>query len=146
MLTERSKTELSHPDAFRPEDLHTVFFTDIDASPLGWRLTTRLHAWRPPTDVYETDESIIVRVEIAGMREDDFLIELNGRFLSIRGSRQDISERRAYHQMEIRFGEFIVELELPVPIETNQVQAIYDNGLLRVTLPKAQPQHIPIIE
>jgi HSP20 family protein len=146
MFTVRSKTESAYPEAFKPLDYPTAFFSDIDASPLGWRLTTRPHAWRPPTDVYETDENIIVRVEIAGMREDDFLIELNGRFLSIRGSRQDVSERRAYHQMEIRFGEFIIELELPVPIETDQVQAIYDNGLLRVTLAKAQPRHIPVIE
>jgi len=106
----------------------------------------RTPAWRPPTDVYETEDKLIVRVEIPGMREDDFTIELNGRILSIRGVRQDLSERRAYHQMEIRFGEFIIEIELPFHIEVNQVEAVYNNGFLRVILPKARPRQISIAE
>lgn len=107
-----------------------------------WRLTIRTAAWRPPTDVYETEETVIVRVEIAGMCDDDFTIELDGRYLSIRGTRPDAAERRAYHQMEIRFGEFCSEVELPVQVISEQVQAVYDNGFLRVTLPKARPRHI----
>ena len=45
----------------------------------------RTPVWRPPTDVYELEETLVVRVEIAGMREEDFIIQLNGRILSIRG-------------------------------------------------------------
>jgi HSP20 family protein len=108
--------------------------------------TIRPHIWRPPTDIYETEEAIIVRVEIAGMREDDFSLELDGHSLSIRGFRQDIAERRAYHQMEIRFGEFSVDLNLPHPIQTEQVEATYAGGFLRVTLPKATPRQVPIKE
>jgi HSP20 family protein len=80
------------------------------------------------------------------MQEDDFLIELNGRMLSIRGVRQDAAERRAYHQMEIRYGEFNIELELPYQVEAERVQAVYQDGFLRVILPKAQPRHITIVE
>ncbi|MBN1146914.1 MAG: Hsp20/alpha crystallin family protein [Anaerolineales bacterium] len=105
----------------------------------------RTPAWRPPTDVYEFEETLVVRVEIAGMREEDFSIQLNGRLLSIRGARQDVAERRAYHQMEIRFGEFSIDLELPFDVESEQVQATYSNGFLRVQLPKARPRHIPIM-
>jgi HSP20 family protein len=103
-------------------------------------------AWNPPTDVYETEDNIIVRVEIAGMHDGDFSIELNGRLLSIRGVRQDASERRAFHRMEIPFGEFYIELALPYPIEPGRVEAIYHNGFLRVILPKARPRQIPIGE
>lgn len=118
----------------------------IDVSPFGWRITMRSPAWRPPTDVFETENAIVVRVEIAGMREEDFFIELNGRNLTVRGSRQDMPERRAFHQMEIYFGEFAIELELPNYIETDQVQAVYSDGFLRVHLPKARPRQIPVAE
>jgi len=129
------------PEGERPAD--TQF---IDTGPLGWRITLRSTAWRPPTDVFETEDTIVVRVEIAGMREEDFVIELNGRNLSVRGSRQDVPERRAFHQMEIHFGEFAIELELPGYVETDHVQAIYSDGFLRIHLPKARPRQIPVVE
>ena len=110
-----------------------------------WRLNVR-GTWRPPTDVYETEEAIIVRIEIAGMHETDFIIALDGRTLSIRGVRADPYERRAYHQMEIRFGEFGVEMELPFPILADQVEATYRDGFLRLVLPKATPKQIHIDE
>ncbi|HEX7975707.1 MAG TPA: Hsp20/alpha crystallin family protein [Anaerolineales bacterium] len=109
-----------------------------------WRVTVRTPVWRPPTDVYETDDRIVVRVEIAGMREADFSIELDDRFLLIRGVRPDIAERRAYHQMEIRFGEFSIEVELPAPVISGEVKASYENGFLHVTLPKARSQQVHV--
>jgi len=101
-------------------------------------LSMRSPAWRPPTDVYEIEDAVIVRVEIAGMHETDFSIVLDGRYLSIRGIRQDIPERRAYHQMEILFGEFSVDVEMPVAVDAENVQAIYQNGFLKIMLPKMQ--------
>ncbi len=109
-----------------------------------WRIISRPHAWRPPTDVYEADESIIIRVEVAGMREADFTISLVERSLAIRGIRQDTSERRAYHQMEIAFGEFTTEIELPYQVISDKVEATYRDGFLRITLPIAQPKHIKV--
>ncbi len=118
----------------------------LELTPFGWRLFVRSPAWKPPTDVYETDNAMVIRVEVAGMREDNFSIELNGRELMIRGIRQDTDERSAFHQMEIRFGEFILSLELPFNISTEQIQAVYNNGFLRIMLPKAQPRQIPITD
>jgi HSP20 family protein len=109
-----------------------------------WHIISRLHAWRPPTDVYETENTLIIRVEVAGMRESDFTISLVERNLTIRGIRQDISERRAYHQMEIPFGEFSTEIELPYPILSDKVEATYRDGFLRITLPIAQPKRINV--
>jgi HSP20 family protein len=118
----------------------------IEVSPFGWRLITRSPIWRPPTDIYELENTFVVRVEIAGMREEDFSIELNGHSLTVHGTRQDLPERRAFHQMEIHFGEFAIELELTNYIEADQVQAVYSDGFLRIHLPKARPRHIPIGE
>ncbi len=116
----------------------------MDSALEQWRSTIRSPLWRPPTDIFETEETVVVRVEIAGMHDEDFTIKLEGRTLSIRGARPDSPARRAYHQMEIRFGEFSIEMELPIAIAAELVKANYDNGFLLVTLPKAHPLQIPV--
>lgn len=118
-----------------PEDVH--FFS---AGNLRFRLSARSCLWSPPTDVYEVEEAVIVRVEVAGMREDDFMIRLDGRLLTIRGTRPDFPERRAYHQLEIPFGDFISEVELPVPVMPEKIEAVYQSGFLKLVLPKANPR------
>lgn len=132
----------------------------MDSNPAGGadelngdsRLNLRSPLWRPPTDVYETEDVFVARVEIAGMRDEDFTIELDGRDLLIRGVRPELSGSanltgaRAYHQMEIRFGEFSLEFELPGGVVAEGVQAIYENGFLVVTLPKARPRQISVEE
>jgi HSP20 family protein len=110
----------------------------------SWRLTIHSHVWRPPTDVYETDESIVVRVEIAGMEKESFAINIDKNTLSIHGTRPDTPEHRAYYQMEIRHGEFYTDVDLPVPIDLEKVTAEYHDGLLKVILPKKSPKHIKI--
>jgi HSP20 family protein len=119
-------------------------FQDPITDTSRWRITSRPHAWRPPTDVFEIEGAIIVRVEVAGMRESDFTISLVERNLTIRGIRQDTAERRAYHQMEIAFGEFTTEVELSLPVMTEKVEATYRDGFLRITLPLAQPKHVKV--
>ena len=118
----------------------------------------RAPVWQPPTDVYEIDDAIIVHIEIAGMREEDFSIEINGRQLSIRGVRLASAEgrgyhhgdhqsyQRGYHRMEIRFGEFNVDLELPVAIQMDRVEAEYGQGFLCITLPKELPHKVPVVD
>lgn len=113
---------------------------------VNWRSPTHPHAWRPPTDVYEREDSIVVRVEIAGMNESDFSISLDQNVLMVHGVRPDLNERRAYHQMEINFGEFISAVEILVPFDHEGVHAEYQNGFLWVFLPKAQPKIIKISE
>ena len=111
-----------------------------------WRNGIRSHVWRPATDVYETEESIIIRVEIAGMREEDFSISLKGNQLTVRGNRTDVLERRAYYQMEISFGEFLTEVNLPGPVLSDDVTAEYIDGFLRLVFPKDKPKKIRVTE
>jgi len=112
----------------------------------GWNSPLRSHVWRPPTDVYEIDDAIIVRVEIAGMNENDFTIILDGRVLLVRGMRPDVTERRAYHQMEIRFGEFMSQVDLPFAVDTEKIEALYNNGILRIILPRSRPKQVTVKE
>ncbi len=111
---------------------------------VNWQISSHAHIWRPPTDMYERDENVVVRVEIAGMDENDFVINLDQNLLVISGTRSETNERRSYHQMEINFGEFLTTVEIPTAIDTEKAKAEYQNGFLWVILPKAQPKTIKI--
>jgi HSP20 family protein len=100
--------------------------------------------WRPPTDVYETDASVVVVVEIAGLSEGDYTVTLSGRTLSITGERRDPAEKLAYQQMEIRHGRFRTQVHLPWALEAQGQQASYVNGFLKVVLAKAQARRVPV--
>ena len=111
---------------------------------INWHLTMLPHAWRPPTDMFETEDRYVVRVEISGMKDGEFSVLVENNVLSITGSRAEASERRAYHQMEIHFGEFSTEVEVPGNVDVTQIKADYDDGFLWVVLPKAQPKRVTI--
>ncbi len=114
--------------------------TESDDPEAAWVLDIRWGnnptIWRPPTDVFETEEALIVRVEIAGMRTEDFYLRLDGQTLIISGVRRDPDIGSAYHRLEIPFGQFQVAVVLPVAIDEEHVEAEYRDGFLRITLPK----------
>ena len=109
-----------------------------------WGIKRRTHTWRPPTDVYETDGAYLVRVEIAGMKGADFSVTFDKQALVIRGVRSDEGSQKAYHQMEISYGEFETAVQVPEPVKVPEIEASYVDGFLRVELPKAQPKVISI--
>ena len=135
----------------KSEPLRPRWYTTAETESLRpdanrWRNGLRSHVWRPATDVFETEESIIVRVEIAGMREEDFSISLKGNQLAVGGNRPDVLERRAYYQFEISFGEFRTEVDLPGPVLSDQVTAEYIDGFLRLVFPRDKPKKIIVTE
>lgn len=132
---------------FRPTSFRASQFPEKpEYMIVNWRVSARPHVWRPPTDLYEIEDVYKVRVEIAGMQENDFEITLDQNLLIVRGVRPDLSEPRSYHQMEINYGEFLTAIELPAPINAESVTADYKNGFLWIILPKAKPRHIFIQE
>ncbi len=132
---------------FRPNQYPSLRSVDSpDYMVVNWRVTVRPQYWRPPTDLFELEDRYQVRVEIAGMREEDFEITLDETILTIRGTRQDTPERRAYHQLEINYGEFVTAVEIPGLYTAAEVVAEYVNGFLWITLPKPQPKTINIDE
>jgi len=94
--------------------------------------------WSPPTDVYETEESCVIKLEIAGLRDEDFEVAFENNILMISGNRLDLNERRAYHQMEIRFGKFEIAVEIPMAVNLEKATAGYQDGFLVVVLPKVK--------
>jgi HSP20 family protein len=111
---------------------------------IGWQVGIHSYAWSPPTDVFETENSFVVRVEVAGMHTSDFTIDAEDNFLIISGVRSEPPERRAYRQMEIRFGEFSTAVELPPGVDVNKADADYKDGFLTILLPKIKPTNIDI--
>ncbi|KPL84568.1 hypothetical protein SE15_05695 [Thermanaerothrix daxensis] len=112
---------------------------------VSYHFTIHSRAWRPPTDIYEMEDRIVVLIEIAGMHEKDFMVSFDRNRLSVSGVRsQPLDERRAVHQMEIPFGEFATEVEILTPIDLDKITATYENGFLRIELPKRQPKSIEI--
>jgi HSP20 family protein len=109
---------------------------------IGWRV--RSHGWSPPTDVYETADAYVARVEVAGMREEDFEVAFEKDHLIISGLRSDLAERRAYHQMEIQFGKFTTVVGVPIPVDVENARAEYKDGFLTVTLPKSKPSQVEV--
>ncbi len=101
----------------------------------------------PPTDVIELAEKFLVRVEIAGMRASDLNITLLDRHLVISGSRERPHHTSpAYHQVEIGYGEFRIEVMLPSPVERDLVTANYDAGFLQIDLPRKNTQQIHVVD
>lgn len=100
--------------------------------------------WRPPTDVYETDNAVVVVIEIAGLGPNDYEILLRGRTLTVAGIRRDPAEKLGYQQMEIRHGKFRTDAHLPWALEPSGQEATYENGFLKITLPKATVRRVPV--
>ncbi len=94
--------------------------------------------WRPAADVAETTASIEVTVDLAGVDEDDFEVQLFDNGLVVEGRRQlpSCGEDAVYHAAGIPQGLFRLEVPLLARVDPERVEARYERGLLRVTLPK----------
>jgi HSP20 family protein len=94
--------------------------------------------WRPDADTYETASTVEIIVDLAGVDEDDFEVQLFEDALVVEGRRRPPScqEGAVYQAASIRQGPFRMELPLPAPVDPERVDARYDRGLLCITLPK----------
>jgi HSP20 family molecular chaperone IbpA len=112
-----------------------VYFNEVaHGRPIGFVGSLK---WKPPTDVYETDEAVVVHMDIAGMHAGDFHVELADAILTISGERLARREgKRHYHAMEIQIGPFERRLRIPAPVDPGSVHASYDAGFLEVRLRK----------
>ena len=94
--------------------------------------------WRPDADTYETPSTVEIVVDLAGLGEDDFEVQLFDDALVVQGHRRLARDRESarYHTARIRQGPFILALPLPAPVDPERVVARYERGLLSVTLAK----------
>jgi len=100
--------------------------------------------WVPNTDVYTTDTGLVVKVELPGMKSENLEITVDeGSRLRIRGNRPDCcrAAKCSFLVMEISYGPFESEIELPDGFDLSKAKAIYVNGFLRVDVPAASQPH-----
>ena len=97
--------------------------------------------WRPDADSYETAATIEIIVDLAGVDEDDFEVQLFEDALVVEGRRHLARPEAAatYHAVSIRQGPFRLELPLAAPVDAERVEVRYERGLLGITLPKRGP-------
>ena len=106
-------------------------------------------AWEPSADVYDTTDETIVLLELPGVAQDSIEIVVEGSTLRVRGSRQqdEACANGCYYQVEILRGPFEKAVQLPGPVDAEQTEATYRDGILRIRLrkPSAQRSHrVPI--
>lgn len=106
-------------------------------------------SWVPAVDVEETENEIIVKAEVPGLKKEDIKVSLTEDNLVISGERKEEKEEKAknYHRKEIFVGKFYRSIPLPVEVQPDKAKATYENGILKIILPKsekAKPKEIEI--
>jgi HSP20 family protein len=106
--------------------------------------------WAPALDMFETDDALVVLLDIAGVDPTQTEVHAEPNVLSVRGVRRERhsprapAEQRNYHALEIPYGRFERTVHLPPGIDAAAAQANYRDGLLEITLPKRLPRQVPI--
>ncbi|MBW3661283.1 MAG: Hsp20/alpha crystallin family protein [Gemmatimonadetes bacterium] len=101
--------------------------------------------WTPPTDVYETEEEFHVVMAVPGSKKDELKVEFERDTLRVRGMRHEpAGEKRHYYKMEIPVGPFERRVRLGRGIRSDEIRVRYEEGLLRISLPKARPGSVEV--
>jgi len=112
-------------------------FDDAFTRPLsirdGWSMSA------PAIDMYQTDNEVVVKASIPGIKAEGVQINITGDVLTLRGEVKQEEERKekAWHMREQCFGSFERSVPLPTTIKTDKAEAVFENGILTITLPKA---------
>jgi len=106
-------------------------------------------SFAPAVDVYENAEKLVLKLDVPGIKEEDLDIRVENQTLTVRGERKFESEEKEenFHRIERRYGSFYRSFSLPTSVDTENVQANYEAGVLKLELKKkasAQPRQIRI--
>ena len=96
-------------------------------------------AWTPAVDVFDTDEAIVLRAELPGLKAEDIDIEVDENVLTLKGERrfEETVEEGRYYRLERAYGHFQRGITLPQGVKADEISASFDNGVLSVRVPKA---------
>ena len=111
--------------------------------------STITSAWYPACDVFEDKEAVKIVAELPGVRPEDVKISLENNLLTIRGEKKQQAEESSerVHRYERSYGVFERSFALPTTVDSDKVSATFQNGILTVTVPKAErarPREIPV--
>ncbi len=99
-----------------------------------------LSSWTPAVDISEHDGEYVVKVELPGVAKDDVKLTLESNILTIRGEKKQEKESKEenYHRIERSYGSFQRSFTLPTTVKGDKIDAVYKDGILTVSLPKAE--------
>ena len=118
------------------------FFRELFGTVDSALATTKSRAWYPAMDLVDDDDKIVVRVEVPGMDAKDVQVTLQDDVLTVSGERkQDNDSKSKVLKREQIYGAFSRTVELPYRVQADKVKAQYRNGVMTITLPKAE-EHI----
>ena len=111
--------------------------------------TVTAAAFAPAVDVYENGEKVVLKLDVPGIKEEDLDIRVENQTLSVRGERKFEAEEKEenFHSIERRYGSFFRSFSLPTTVDTENVNASYNAGVLKLELKKkasAQPRQIKL--
>jgi len=103
----------------------------------------------PPVDIYEDEHSVTLKVEVPGLDPKDVDVQVENHTLTIKGERKFEKEEKEenFHRIERRYGSFVRSFTLPSTVDTDNIKADYENGVLKVQLAKraeAKPKQIKV--
>lgn len=128
------------------DEIDRLFEAPLAEFARGSRL---LSGWTPAMDVFEQKDNVVVRAELPGMKREDIEVSLHDNTLSISGERkfEESNKDHEVYRSERFFGRFQRSVSLPTLVSGDKVKASYKDGVLTVTLPKAEeakPKHIDV--
>ncbi len=106
--------------------------------------------WSPTVDIYEEGHNLLLQADLPGVNKDDVEVQVEGNVLTLRGERRqekDVKENQ-YHRLERTYGAFKRSFTLPAGIDRDKIRAEYRDGVLRLTLPRAEeakPKNIKVL-
>lgn len=105
-----------------------------------WRNESGAQGWYPTVDIVQSDEDIVISAELPGLTGEDVKVEVEDDVLTIKGEKKRKNETKedGYHRIERRYGSFQRSFVLPPSAEKVDVKATFENGVLTITLPKAE--------
>jgi HSP20 family protein len=105
-------------------------------------------SWAPVMDIVESEKDFTVKVELPGMKKEDIKINIENNTLSIEGERKTESEekKKTFHRIERSYGQFYRAVSLPKHVDDAKIKAEFNDGLLTITLPKAETAKTKAIE
>jgi len=97
-------------------------------------------AWLPSVDVSETDSELMVRAELPGMSHEDIEINVQDNILTLKGEKKQEKkeEKENFHRLERSYGSFSRSFSLPTGVKPDDIKATFKDGVLQVTMPKAE--------
>jgi HSP20 family protein len=105
--------------------------------------------WTPAADIYETEDELVVTLDLPGVDPKMVDIRVENNILTIRGERQfnEAQNKESFHRVERSYGAFARSFSLSTSVDADKIRAVYKNGLLNISLPKAEsvkPKRIQI--